>query len=88
MKIKLPYRTTSKLAEYILTKQAQRTIETGEAVTIGSIEHELAEYCHISRHTIRAIKSEDENIPSLPLAFKIAEYFNEDVSKIFFLKDE
>jgi len=82
------YTTTNFLKHYVTIKRAEMTAEKGGyTVLIREIEADLAKYCKVSRDTISMIKRK-ANQPSLPLALKIAEYFNVHVEDIFKLVDE
>lgn len=49
-------------------------------------QEDLAEAVGVSRQTINSLER-GRYIPSLPLALKIAEYFNRPVESIFFLEN-
>jgi len=49
-------------------------------------QEELAQAMGVSRQTINSLER-GRYIPSLPLALRIAEYFNRPVESIFSLKD-
>ncbi len=49
-------------------------------------QDDLAKAVDVSRQTINAIEREKYD-PSLPLALKIAKYFEKKVEEIFFLSD-
>lgn len=48
-------------------------------------QEELAEALGVSRQTVIAIEK-NKYLPSLPLAFKIAETFNQPIEEIFYTK--
>jgi len=83
----MTYTTTNNLARRLALLQAQRIAEKGGLkVNISEVEQEVATYCGVSRDTIVMIKR-GLNQPSLPLAMKIARFFNCNVEDIFTYKD-
>lgn len=68
------------------TEERQR-LKPHQKVTLRSLEEELADYCGTSRSSIVAIKR-GEQLPSLPVAFKISSFFNKTVDYIFSVKTE
>ena len=64
------------------TKRSQQG--EGEKVTLASLEDELGEYCELTRKSIIDIKR-GVNQPSLPVAFRIASFFNVPVEELFTL---
>jgi putative transcriptional regulator len=50
-------------------------------------QQELADAVDVTRATINALESGGYN-PSLELAFRIAKFFNAEIQKLFFLKEE
>ncbi|WP_102272519.1 helix-turn-helix transcriptional regulator [Cytobacillus massiliigabonensis] len=82
------YSTTNTLRHYINIKKAEKVAEkNGLNVLIREVEQDLADYCQVTRDSILMIKR-GVNQPSLPVALKIAEYFQVPVEEIFKLKED
>jgi len=82
---KFSYTTDNHLSSYLYHIRNERMFETGEKVRLKDVEEELATYCELSPKSITDIKR-GENQPSLPVAMRIATFFNVRVDEIFFLK--
>jgi DNA-binding XRE family transcriptional regulator len=74
----------NKLNYYLKIEQAKRVIEHGEKVLLKDIEAELGKHCGVTRDAIFSIKR-GNSTASLPVALKIAEYFNTNIEDVFFL---
>ena len=82
-KSELPYTVTSELDRFINREVAKRMmVNGGIKVLKKDIIAEVAEYCGLTWEGMNRIKR-GMALPSLPVAFKIAEYFNEDIRNIF-----
>jgi DNA-binding XRE family transcriptional regulator len=82
-KSELNYTVESNLDSYINREVAKRTLSNGgKKVLKKDIIAELADYCGLTWEGMNRIKRE-LSLPSLPVALKIAEYFNESVENIF-----
>jgi DNA-binding XRE family transcriptional regulator len=77
----LPYKTVNKLNELFRIEQGRRLLE-GKKVRIRDVENELAAYCDVARDSIVGIKRGISQ-PSLPLAFKISEFFKANPHEVF-----
>lgn len=86
-KTTLEYGIENKLTEFISKQRGKKITELGVNVMVSEIEQEIANYCSISLNGIKAIKLK-KTTPSLPLALKIAEYFNVNITDIFKLEGE
>ena len=86
-KVPLPYRVGNKLADFIAMERAKRTLASETQVLLSEIENELADYCSLSKDGIKAIKNLKSST-SLPVALKIAKYFDVTITEIFPLIDE
>ncbi|CAB4142657.1 HTH_XRE domain containing protein [uncultured Caudovirales phage] len=83
----LPYDVTNKLSEYIRMEQAKRVTESaGKRVNLSVIDNDLANYCKLTVHAITSYKR-GLATPSLPVALKIARFFQVSVTDIFPLDD-
>lgn len=81
----LPYTTENDLGRRLSVLQAKRIAEKGGVkVNISEVEQEVADFCEVSRDTVVMIKR-GLNQPSLPLAMKIAQFFDANVEDIFTL---
>lgn len=87
MMLKTGYYTTNHIGKFITLRQGILMFETGKKVTVKEIETEIANYCSLSRGAIRHIKSGTSQ-PSLAQAFKIALYFNAEISDLFTFHDD
>jgi DNA-binding XRE family transcriptional regulator len=82
-KTELSYSIDSCLDNYINREVGKRmSVNGGIKVTKKDIIAELAKYCGLTWEGINRIKR-GMSLPSLPVALKIAEYFNENVENIF-----
>lgn len=82
----LPYKTSNNLGKKLMLMQASKIAEKGGIkVNVAQVEQEVADFCSVSRDTIVMIKR-GLNQPSLPLALKIAKYFETTVEDIFKLE--
>jgi membrane-bound lytic murein transglycosylase len=75
MKAILPYTVKNNLGELLKREQARRVLEENKRVLLAEIEEELAEHCNLTRDGILRIKR-GLSIASLPVAFKVAEFFD------------
>lgn len=82
MRIPLPYTVSNNLQRFLKVEQAKRVLQTGERVKLYDIETELGQYCSLTRDAIYSIKR-GTSIASLPVALKIAEFFETSVERIF-----
>jgi DNA-binding XRE family transcriptional regulator len=83
----LPYGVKNNLPEYIRMEQAKRiTNSAGMRINLSVIENELANYCKLTTHAIISYKR-GSAAPSLPVALKIARFFQVNVADIFPLDD-
>jgi len=83
----LPYSVRNELGKYLSLLQAKRITEKGGIrVNMSVVEQELADYCSVTRDTISMVKR-GVNQPSLPLAFKIAQFFEVEVTDIFVMEE-
>lgn len=87
MKAILPYTVKNNLGELLKKEQAKRVLHQNKRVLLAEIEEELAEHCNLTRDGILRIKR-GLSIASLPVAFKIAEFFDVSISEIFALADK
>jgi putative transcriptional regulator len=69
--------------ELIYKNMGTRMRISSRRVTVKDMEEEIAEYIGLSREGFKAIKKGNTN-PSLPVAFKLAEYFDVKIEDIFF----
>jgi DNA-binding XRE family transcriptional regulator len=82
MRIPLPYTVSNNLQRFLKVEQAKRVLQTGERIKLYDIEAELGEYCSLTRDAIYSIKR-GTSIASLPVALKIADFFETSVERIF-----
>ncbi len=83
----LNYTTENNLANRLEVLQGKRIAEKGGAkVNLAEVEKEVADFCGVGVDTIGMIKR-GANQPSLPLAMKLAQFFNCTVEDIFTYKD-
>lgn len=87
MRTQYNYTTKNDLSSLIKFKRAELTVEHGRRFLIGDVEKQLAEHCEVSLDFIKAIKR-GMCQPSLAVALKIAEYFNNEVETIFRVTDK
>jgi DNA-binding XRE family transcriptional regulator len=69
--------------ELIYKYMGTRMRISSKRVTVKDMEEDIAQYIGLSREGFKAIKKGNSN-PSLPVAIKLAEYFNVKVEDIFF----
>lgn len=82
-KADLPYTVKCELDRFINREVAKRMMANGGIKVLKKdIIAEVAEYCGLTWEGMNRIKR-GMALPSLPVAFKIAEYFNEDIRNIF-----
>jgi DNA-binding XRE family transcriptional regulator len=77
---------SNNLDKLINMEKAKRILVSGENVTIQSVMESLANYCEISIESIKQYKR-GMIFPSLPIAFRIAEYFHLKVDDVFSLEN-
>lgn len=82
----LDYKTENCLEALIKMRQAKELIK-GNRLLIKDIDQDLANYCGVTYHCIKQIKKNCQET-GLPLALKIAEYFNINIHDIFKLKNK
>lgn len=82
MKKRLPYTTINDLNERIVKKMGEEMARTGKRVAKKEIVEQLANYCNVTTDNIERI-AKNYSQPSLPIAIKIAQYFNVSVEDIF-----
>lgn len=70
------------LERFVLLKQAEMIKEEKQNVPLKRVYEDMAKHCGVTPQTIAMIKS-GLHKPSLPVALKMAEYFNVDVSELF-----
>jgi DNA-binding XRE family transcriptional regulator len=87
MKKILSYTVKNKLGELIKREQAKRVLGGSEKVLLSDIEEELATHCNLTRDGILRSKR-GLSIPSLPVAFKMAEFFEVSIAELFALTDK
>lgn len=80
--IKLAYKVENNLDEYITKEVGKRMAKTGIKVLQVDIMNEIADYCGVGFENIKRIKR-NVSQPSLGVALKIADYFDEKVENIF-----
>ena len=80
--VKLSYDVKNNLDELITKEIGKRMAQTGIKVLQVDIMNEIAKHCGVGFENIKRIKRNISQ-PSLGVALKIAEYFNEKVENIF-----
>lgn len=85
-KVKLPYDVKSNLDSLIVKEVGKRMANTGIKVNKKDILIEIATHCKVGYENINRIKR-DISHPSIGVALKIAEYFNEPVENIFEIRE-
>jgi hypothetical protein len=78
----LPYDVESELNDYLDREVEKRAKVSNGKVLKKDIIGELANHCSLTWEGMNRIKRE-KVLPSLPVALKIAEYFNVKVEDIF-----
>jgi DNA-binding XRE family transcriptional regulator len=85
---------SSRSHSYVVTNRISEladAIKKERKITKEQIFQEIADYCGVSVATIKQIRlplDKGAIYPSLPVAFKIAEYFGLSVDEIFLLKEK
>lgn len=87
MRIPLPYTVRNNLQKFLKIEQARRTLQTGEKVNLIEIEKEVGEHCSLTRDAIFSIKR-GTSIASLPVAFKLADFFGTTIEQLFVVIDK
>jgi DNA-binding XRE family transcriptional regulator len=80
----LPYDVDNNLSKFIRMYHAQLIMSHGtdSRIMVSEIEKEIAEYCGITLHTLKAYRH-GRCLPSLPCALMFAQFFETDVTNIF-----
>lgn len=80
--VKLAYNVRNNLDELIKKEVGKRMAQTGVKVLQVDIMNEIASHCGVGVENIKRIKR-NVSQPSLGVALKIADYFDEKVEDIF-----
>ncbi|PGO60628.1 helix-turn-helix domain-containing protein [Priestia megaterium] len=86
-KVKIPYKTENIIDRLVLERQGKYRIEQARDMSKKDIFEDMEKYTGIGWESIKRI-SGGRAQPSLPVAMKIAEYFQKSVDDIFNLVDE
>lgn len=76
------FNVTNNLDNYINIEIGKRMIENGVKVRKADIMEEIAEFSNVGVYNIAMIKR-NAVTPSLPVAMKIAEFFDTSVENLF-----
>jgi putative transcriptional regulator len=87
MRKPLSYKVVNNLAKLLKQEQMKRWVQGGEKFLLSEIEKEVGEHCGVRREAIYSIKRGKSNA-GLPIAFKIAEYFQVGIEDIFYLDSD
>jgi putative transcriptional regulator len=87
MRKPLPFKVGNNVSKLLRKEQERRLLYGGEKFLMSDIEEEVGKYCGVRREAIYSIKRGKSNA-GLPLAFKIAEYFNVELEDVFYLTSE